>query len=62
MRRGWPSGFVESQAIRPGKPVSRAISGTSSLILISKPAPRLTGSELSWRSAASTMPSAASAT
>ena len=43
-RRGWPSGLVASQRISPSKPVSSAISSTSSRIVISRPTPRLTGS------------------
>jgi hypothetical protein len=43
-RRGWPSGLVASHSMPPLNPVSFTISSTRSLILISKPAPRLMGS------------------
>src|SRR5260221_11125669 len=61
-RRGWPSGLVASHSIAPANPVTAAILCTRSWMLISKPAPRLTGSAPSYFSAASRIPSAASST
>src|SRR5262249_44353416 len=43
-RRGWPSGLVRSNTRRPVNPVSLATSSARSRMLISKPAPMLTGS------------------
>src|SRR5206468_1932181 len=43
-RRRWPLGLLASKASRPRKPVISAISAASSRTLISKPAPRFTGS------------------
>src|ERR1043166_415013 len=42
--RGWPSGLVRSNTSRPRKPLSSPISSARSRMLISNPAPRLTGS------------------
>src|SRR5664280_1626462 len=47
-RRGWPSGLVASQRNSPPKRASRAISTTRSLIVISEPTPRFTGSASSY--------------
>lgn len=60
--RGWPSGFYESQITFPLNPVNFEMSSTSSFIVISKPAPRFTGSGLSYLFAASIIASAASST
>ena len=54
-RRGCPSGLLGSQLILPAKRVSRAIRLTTSRIAISRPAPRFTGSGLSYRTVASTI-------
>jgi len=62
IRRGWPSGLVLSHNIFPLKAVNLAIRATRSLIEISNPAPRLTGSCLLYFSAARRIPSAASST
>src|ERR1700694_1444199 len=45
LRRGCPLGREVSQRTVPSKPQSRAMSSVSSLMVISKPAPRLTGSD-----------------
>src|SRR5207302_7315584 len=58
LRRGWPFGRDLSQRTFPLNPHSFATNSVRSLIVISNPAPRFTGSEDSYRSAASTMPSA----
>src|SRR5262249_2825285 len=44
--RGWPSGWETSHTRLPLNPVSAATFSARSLIEISKPAPRLTGSDL----------------
>ena len=46
-RLGWPSGWLSSHSSAPLKPVSCAMVSASSRIEISRPAPRLTGSESS---------------
>ena len=61
-RRGCPLGLVVSQNISPGNPTRRVIVSVRSLMLISCELPRFTGSLPSYRSAARTIPSAASST
>src|ERR1039458_7211640 len=46
-RRGCPSGFVKSHSTSPSKPVTRIMRDTRSLMEISMPVPRFTGSGLS---------------
>src|SRR5258706_8572261 len=60
--RGCPSGFVLSQTIFPLNPVKDFITITKSLIFISNPAPKFTGSDLLYFSVAKIIASAASST
>ena len=62
MRRGCPSGFDLSQIIFPLKPLKAQIFSAKLLIDISKPAPKFTGSLLSYFSLARIIPRAASST